>query len=770
VTGSATDPMLGKLLDNRYRLVEKIGEGGMGSIYKAIHTEMGRTCAIKLLTAISTANEEAIARFKREAKMASRIDNPHAVTIYDFGEAEDGVLFLAMEYIDGKPLSRLISDERVLPIERVIHITNQVAEGLAAAHVMEIVHRDLKPDNIMITRKGMDIDYVKVLDFGIAKTMTEDAADNLTKTGFVLGTPFYMSPEQLLGEKLDPRSDIYSLAIIVYEMLCGKLPFIGDNPQAVMMKRITGEPIPIRSVSPSISDSTEQVVMSGLARDREMRIQTVQAFASALRSAVYGGTQFIGMRSTQNLGGEDGQRNTMEWASFTTDKGAGSVGSPEAPQTVPINQASTIESGPVSWPVTHGGKTTQPHAPGDKTQGEQPPPPRQAAQTQPSPTRVEHPASQPVLTRQGEIPAQRAASAVEASIVSEPETKSRKWLWAVAAFVILAIALIVYILMPLGGGSGFTLIVKGAPAGSQLYVNDQRRDVTQSDGTIKLSGLDEGQLAIRISREGYADFNATVSGKKGEEKSIEASLLPTQIDYSGEMVLIPAGEFTMGDDTFKDVEKPAHKVSLPSYYIDKYEVTNAQFKQFCDDTGAQPPPNPATREDYFTARPDAPVLGVTWDQAKAYAGWAGKRLPTEEEWEKAASWDPVAQQKRIWPWGNMKDATRANVDTRQAASVKQYAGDLSAYGVYGMAGNALEWVDSLWNPYEGSTAQSPNFGKGHHVVKGGTFMLGIEDSRTASRDWLPMVFPPNMTTPVGFRCAISADDPKIQQRLRQPGK
>jgi serine/threonine protein kinase len=775
VTGSATDPMLGKLLDNRYRLVEKIGEGGMGAIYKAIHTEMGRTCAIKLLTAISTANEEAIARFKREAKMASRIDNPHAVTIYDFGEAEDGVLFLAMEYIAGKPLSRLIAEERVLPIERVIHITNQVAEGLAAAHAMDIVHRDLKPDNIMITRKGADIDYVKVLDFGIAKTMTEDAADNLTKTGFVLGTPFYMSPEQLLGEKLDPRSDIYSLAIIVYEMLCGRLPFIGDNPQAVMMKRITGEPTPIRTVSPAISDSTEEVVMSGLARDRETRIQTVQAFASALRSAVYGGTQFIGMRSTQSLSGEGGERATREWASFTTDKGAGSGGSAEIPPTVPINRAPTLESGPGAWPSAHKGKTTQPHVPGERTKESQQPEPQQSAPqqpAQPTPTPIESPAPQPALTRQEEISATREASVREASITSEPQTGSRAWLWAVAAFVILAIGVTVYMLMPRGGASGFTLVVKGAPAGSQLYINDQRRDVAQSDGTIQLSGLNEGPLAIRISREGYADFTTTVSGKKGEEKSIEASLLPTKIEFpnSGEMVLIPAGEFTMGDDTFKDVEKPAHKVALPNYYIDKYEVTNAQFKQFCEDTGAQPPPNPATREDYFNSKPDAPVLGVTWDQAKAYAGWAGKRLPTEEEWEKAASWDPVAQQKRIWPWGNMKDSTRANVDTQQAASVKQFAGDVSAYGVYGMAGNACEWVESLWNPYEGSPAQSPNFGKGHHVIKGGTYVLGLDAARTAYRDWLPLVFPPNLAAPVGFRCAVSADDPRIQQRLRQPGK
>lgn len=746
----------------------------MGSIYKAIHTEMGRTCAIKLLTAISTANEEAIARFKREAKMASRIDNPHAVTIYDFGEAEGGELFLAMEYIDGKPLSRLIAEERVLPIDRVIHITSQVAEGLAAAHAMEIVHRDLKPDNIMITRKGADIDYVKVLDFGIAKTMTEDAADNLTKTGFVLGTPFYMSPEQLLGEKLDPRSDIYSLAIIVYEMLSGKLPFVGDNPQAVMMKRITGEPVALRAVAPAMSESIEQVVMSGLARDREARIQTVQSFASALRSAVHGGTQFIGMRSTKNLGGEGGDRATMEWASFTIDKGPGPGASAEGPHTMPINPASTVETGPGAWPVTQASKVTQPQTPDQKIQDTRQSAPQQATpHQQPSQqqtpqqasTREENFAPPPALTRQGESAAVEAAS-----ITSEPEKRSRGWMWAAAAFVIVAIALIGYALMPRGGASGFTLVIKGAPPGSQLFVNDQRREAAQNDGTIRLSGLDEGQLAIRISREGYADFTTTVSARKGEERSIEASLLPTSIDYSGDMVLIPAGEFTMGDDMHKDIEKPSHKVSLPAYYIDKYEVTNEQYQKFCRDTSTPPPVNPYWRGDYFLGKPDSPVIGVTWDEAKKYAGWAGKRLPTEEEWEKAASWDPVAQQKRIWPWGNMNDPSRANLSTREASSVKQYAGDLSAYGVYGMAGNAMEWVENLWGPYEGSPAQSPSFGKGYHVVKGGSFVVGLEDARTACREWFPLVFPPNQTAPVGFRCAISADDPRIQQRLRQPGK
>ena len=163
-----------------------------------------------------------------------------------------------MEFIDGKPLSRVIAEHRVLPIERVVHITTQIAEALSAAHALPMIHRDLKPDNVMITRKGSNTDFVKVLDFGIAKTLADEDAENLTKTGFVLGTPVYMSPEQLLGEELDRRSDIYSLAIIVYEMLSGGCRSKATILQAVMMKRVMSEPIRLGVAAPALSESVER--------------------------------------------------------------------------------------------------------------------------------------------------------------------------------------------------------------------------------------------------------------------------------------------------------------------------------------------------------------------------------------------------------------------------------------------------------------------------------------------------------------------------------
>ncbi|MGH9764227.1 MAG: protein kinase domain-containing protein, partial [Blastocatellia bacterium] len=280
------DPLVGKVLAGRYQITARIARGGMGSVYRAVHTKMNRTCALKLLVQ-TTPDADSVARFNREAQMASRIDNPHAVTIYDFGEAEDGLLYLAMEYIEGEPLSMTIARERALPLVRVARITSQIAEALSAAHRLGIIHRDLKPDNIMVTRKGGEQDYVKVLDFGIAKVMAEGGSnETLTQTGIVLGTPPYMSPEQLTGEHLDPRSDVYSLALIVYQMICGKLPFSGQTSQTIMMKRLTHDPVKLRENAPFVSELVESVVMTALKRERESRQSSVDQFASELAAAL----------------------------------------------------------------------------------------------------------------------------------------------------------------------------------------------------------------------------------------------------------------------------------------------------------------------------------------------------------------------------------------------------------------------------------------------------------------------------------------------------
>jgi serine/threonine protein kinase len=294
------DPLIGQTLADRFLILKVLGEGGMGKVYKALHKHMERICALKLLSSQSTNKEAEVIRFKREAQMAGKINNPHAVAIYDFGEAEAGLFYLAMEYIEGESLKQVMVKESPMSLARVVNIVTQIAEGLTAAHSLGIAHRDVKPENIMLARNGQHKDYVKVLDFGIAKAFMEDAGEALTRVGMVIGTVPYMSPEQVSGKKVDARSDLYSLALIVYEMLCGRLPFAADTMQALAFQRVTHNPVPLRSINPSISPAIESVVMSGLVRECEARIQDVKSFAAALREAAQL-NQVLNQSGTYNL-------------------------------------------------------------------------------------------------------------------------------------------------------------------------------------------------------------------------------------------------------------------------------------------------------------------------------------------------------------------------------------------------------------------------------------------------------------------------------------
>lgn len=324
---------------------------------------------------------------------------------------------------------------------------------------------------------------------------------------------------------------------------------------------------------------------------------------------------------------------------------------------------------------------------------------------------------------------------------------------------------------------GFTMIVRGAPPGSDVFVDNRPRGVTSADGTIRVTGLKSGKRLVRISHEGYDDFNTSVIGKDGEEKSIIAQPTqaaakksdPNEIDYNGPMVLIPAGEFTMGADNQNPNEKPVHKVNLPDYYIDKFEVTNEQYKKFCDATKRKYPTDPWWGKNYF-AQPKLPVVGVDFADASAYAAWANKRLPTEQEWEKAASWGPGQATKRMWPWGDKPETGRANLGSQHATAVGANVSGASAYGVQDMAGNVMEWVDALYQPYPGNTATDPNFGTANRVVRGGHFRSTDNDARTTRRIYSPPKFSvaeqKERAWLIGFRCVVPANDAKLQEHLR----
>jgi serine/threonine-protein kinase len=285
--GEAVDPLIGQTLAGKYFIHQLLGHGGMGDVYKATHLTLDRPVVLKLLKKLFHSDPSLVQRFHREARASSRLNHPNSITIIDFGQTDDGTLFMAMEYLSGRSLERIVADEHPLPESRVIHIVAQILAALGEAHSLGIIHRDLKPANVMIEPRRDEPDFVKVLDFGIAKLNEPGSGGaGLTQAGIVCGTPGYMSPEQVRGEELDPRSDIYAVGVILYEMLTGVLPFESDTPMGLVTKHLVEDPPPIgvRRPGTAVSPDLEAVIMKALARDRDERFSSSDEMRAALLS------------------------------------------------------------------------------------------------------------------------------------------------------------------------------------------------------------------------------------------------------------------------------------------------------------------------------------------------------------------------------------------------------------------------------------------------------------------------------------------------------
>ena len=289
---SQADILIGQTVGN-YLVTQKLGEGGMGSVYLAEHPTIGKKVALKVLHAEFCQNQEVAARFITEAKSVNAIGHPNIVDIVDYGVIQAGaggrelLVYFIMEYLSGATLSQVIRTEAPLPPERALMIALQVADALGASHKCQIVHRDLKPDNIILIRRGREQDFVKLLDFGIAKLTGEGGlSSHRTRTGLVLGTPAYMSPEQCEGKaNVDHRTDIYALGICLYEMLTGRVPFIGEGYGEILVQHLTQKPVEpshYRMLSPHV----EQVVLKALEKRTEMRYPTMDEMMRAMADPV----------------------------------------------------------------------------------------------------------------------------------------------------------------------------------------------------------------------------------------------------------------------------------------------------------------------------------------------------------------------------------------------------------------------------------------------------------------------------------------------------
>ena len=302
--GAEVDPLLGRVLNDRYRILEAIGSGGMGRVYKALQAPLDRVVALKVLGAGHDRDPNFYKRFFLEASVTARLTHPNTITLYDYGRTSDGVLFIAMEFLDGRTLSQATHADGPLAQERVIHIAQQICRSLREAHALGIIHRDLKPANVMLLHQHDDHDFVKVLDFGLVKFFSGESSEkeegDITNAGTFMGSPHYIAPEQARNQGPDQRCDIYSLGVLLYQMLTGRVPFTAAAPVDIILKHLHEPPVPPRELRKDlkIAPELEQIVLRCMAKAREDRFQSMDELLAQLKTVR---AQLTGMPEPQSL-------------------------------------------------------------------------------------------------------------------------------------------------------------------------------------------------------------------------------------------------------------------------------------------------------------------------------------------------------------------------------------------------------------------------------------------------------------------------------------
>ncbi len=304
---SGDDVYLGQVLNNRFKIESKIGEGGFGAVYRGVQLATGRKVALKLLHPDMTKDDNLVARFRREGMVLCNLRDAHTITTYDFDQTPSGTLYIAMELLEGKSLHQVFHEEAPLDWKRVFKILTEMCSSLAEAHAQGIVHRDLKPENIYLESRSGNPEFVKILDFGIAKVMRGETIDpqspQLTATGQTLGTLEYMSPEQLMGKALDGRSDVYALGVLAYEMITGRLPFPdAKGPAGLITAQLKQTPIPPSQACPqaNLPRAADRAILKCLEKDKNNRYLDVSALAAALQEVISGqSSEFAALQQKQ---------------------------------------------------------------------------------------------------------------------------------------------------------------------------------------------------------------------------------------------------------------------------------------------------------------------------------------------------------------------------------------------------------------------------------------------------------------------------------------
>ncbi|MEW6359205.1 MAG: SUMF1/EgtB/PvdO family nonheme iron enzyme [Planctomycetota bacterium] len=685
------DSLIGQQLAH-YQILEKLGEGGMGTVYRARNLSLNKAVALKVLPEILTRRDpKFVERFRREAQAAAQLDHPNVVPVHFVGE-DRGLHFIEMALVKGKTLGQVFRRGEQLTLEEAIRIIQEVSRGLAFAHKRGVIHRDVKPDNIMIDTEGR----VMISDFGLAKSVTEETG--LTLTGQIVGTPFYMSPEQCDGKTADTRSDIYSLGVSFFEAVTGHKPFDGKTLMSVMYQHKNQAMPSPKQYNPKTPDAVCRIISKMTAKDPANRYQTCEEIIADLaRIRIQDRLRFLG--------------HIIRLAACLLVLATSAVGIYYL-----LNRPEVQEA--VDWV---------------KDAPKPPPDQGQAPSGEPSP-KTEGKAGEPIP---------------EPTPTAPPDDTTRPGIVVVEP----------PILRP-----GPELVMRPTPA---------RPEPSPPAATPVVKPIVEPP-------------------KPGPQKPGQAKPEPARPRLPDGMVLIPQGRFLLGDKNVSNAG-PQREIVLDAFLIDIHEATNEEYRKFVQVT-KHPAPEYWTNGMYPEGKGDHPVTHVSWRDATAYCEWAGKRLPTEAEWEKACSWDGERGIKRVYPWGNEFDRGRCNCiydlgcpeddvqrwvpvwlfgssregicalggNTTPAVSPQD---DVSTWGVRGMGGNVSEWCADWFEPDHYKRAVShnpagPAFGT-LRVVRGGNWFSPKEEIQAAYRRGID---PHTQGSLIGFRCAQNYPAPQRKAR------
>ena len=691
------------VLEGKYHLEKRLGQGGMGVVYCARHAYLKTQHAIKVILPDLVGNDpQLVTRFRQEALAAAAIRHQNVVSTTDYGVAAGTMPFLVMEYVEGESLHDLMAREvRVAP-EKALELMTAICAGIGAAHKQGIVHRDLKPLNIMICTERQSLaDGVKILDFGLAKIKSGELLGSFiqAQTTGLMGSPYYMAPEQWADDELDGRSDIYSLGVMLFQMLTGDVPFKGSSIPAIMKKHLYDNPPSFAELGLNLPLQLELAVRHSLEKDPKMRTPTVEMMVAELRSA-------LGVNpTTQNLGSFSGSSLVVSSLSVLTNPPKSNV----FINNVAVGESKPdgllflegIQSGNHKLRVSHNGFLDWEDDVVLDGKPRQVVAQLRAAQTDanaiPRPNTAQIPAYQtlrPETSNNFSSAQSSQENYRQNSQQFQPQHSQQNWQTGNQS----------------GGNISTASIAPKKPDFPKLLV-----------GIIGISAL---LLLVTIGI-GGAYWAGVFSPKPIAGNS--ASPSPT-VDAPNvpktESVKIAGGTFRMGRSDGRDNEQPEHDVTVKDFWIDKTEVTNAEYFDFTKKTGYKPLPSHWVNEKPLAGQENMPVRFVNIEDIKAFSEWRSKRdnltyrLPTEEEWEYAAR---NGAKNNLYPWGDKFDAKCAVIDGQSGDP--EPVGTRTcpdSWGVQDLIGNVFEWTGSEAKLYPGSKGTLNNLKESYVMVRGGS--------------------------------------------------